>query len=99
MLERFSIWQTLIQMKRIIYSTSNHLAKARLELANVNPDEKNYICRVPLQVPCGQGILGARLFEAKERRDHRYHQRGLIVGLRTARKGSFHSRYVPILAV
>jgi hypothetical protein len=52
------------------------------------------MCWVPLQVPCGQGILGARLFEAKERRDHIYHQRGPLGGLCTARKGSFHSRYV-----
>ena len=47
--------------------------------------------RVALQVPCGQGILGARLFEAQERRDDRHHQRGPIGGLRAARKGSFHS--------
>jgi hypothetical protein len=51
--------------------------------------------RVALQVPCGQGILGARLFEAQERRDDRHHQRGPIGGLRAARKGSFHPGYVP----
>jgi hypothetical protein len=62
---------------------------------NVRLNESRFDMPVTLlQVPCGQGVLGARLFEAQERRDDRYHQRGPTRGLCTARKGTFYSGYI-----